>query len=167
MGTRISCKRCGTSAFVLQSPEALEDNLVSWAHHTGCEGVDDLVLASANRQLLSQGKASSSACGVSFVMGCRIEFTKEMVQRLEEEDRMRQEQRKAANMAPPISAASDAGCPATVASSVQNVGTKQNEAMQDEHSPAGRRASAKRRRKSFIDVGSDDSRDEDFVEDGR
>jgi DNA repair and recombination RAD54-like protein len=155
----ISCKRCGTNAFVPQSLEAMEDNLASWSHHAGCEGVDDLVLASANRQLRSQGKEPSSACGVSFVMGCRIEFTKEMIDRLEEEDRVRREQRKAANLAPAISAASDAGHPTTVASCGQDVGGKQSEAMQDEHSPVGRQASAKRRRTSFIDVDNDDSPD--------
>jgi len=78
--------------FVAQEPEVIEDDLCTWAHHAGVEGVDDSVLKAA-AATFEEGQ------GVTFTMGCHIEFTAETIARLEEEERAEQRQREAAALA--------------------------------------------------------------------
>jgi DNA repair and recombination RAD54-like protein len=156
----ISCNRKGDNQFVPQAPDALEDDLAGWSHHKGCEGVEDIVLTSADRQLRIKSGLEQPRCGVSFVMGCRVEFTKEMIERLEEEDRQRKEKRREANLA---AAAGGAAEGVAEAAAVQ-VGHCGMESKTDEATAPVCRTSAKRRRTGFIDVGSDDDRDGDYVD---
>lgn len=108
----LECKRCSpfrsssAPAFVEQAQEVIEDDLQCWSHHAGTKGVSDNILESAGRRLLgppitwsnngqpfSQGVPSA---GISFIMGCHIEFTPEQIAKLEEEEQAEQAKRKEA-----------------------------------------------------------------------
>eukprot|EP00913_Durusdinium_trenchii_P019917 g18721.t2 len=91
---------------VPQEEEVLEDDLSTWSHHPGTEGVKDEILQAAAKELSTlrtwtRGWASPKVPlgGVSFTMGCHIEYTtlgaKEQIAKLEAEERAEQERRKA------------------------------------------------------------------------
>jgi DNA repair and recombination RAD54-like protein len=99
----LQCKRCvactrGPSGvidvggdddeqFVLQEAEVIEDELCTWSHHADVQGVPDDILTRAHRQCTGKG--------VTFTMGCHIEFSEETIKRLEEEERALQKEREA------------------------------------------------------------------------
>jgi len=99
----LSCERCGSNGpAVPQEDEVLEDDLGTWSHHPGTEGVKDDILQAAAKELLklrtwTRGSASANVAlgGVSFTMGCHIEYTKEQIAKLEAEEKAEQERRKA------------------------------------------------------------------------
>lgn len=72
--------------FVLQEAEVIEDELCTWSHHADVQGVPDGVLREAHRQCTGKG--------VTFTMGCHIEFSEETIKRLEEEERALQKERE-------------------------------------------------------------------------
>jgi len=110
----LGCERCsnpGSAVWgkrpvlsVPQEAEVNEDDLRTWSHHAGTEGVNDNILIQASKQLAalpnswSVGEAAPGVPlgGVSFTMGCHIEYTKDQIARLEEEERAEQERRKEA-----------------------------------------------------------------------
>jgi DNA repair and recombination RAD54-like protein len=73
--------------FVPQEADVVEDELCTWSHHPNVQGVPDNILRDAAKRCTGRG--------VTFVMGCHIEYTPEMIAKLEEEDRVLQEQREA------------------------------------------------------------------------
>lgn len=73
--------------FVPQETDVVEDELNTWSHHPKGQGVPDTILKEAAK--MCKGR------GVTFAMGCHIEYTAEMIAKLEEEERQLQEQRKA------------------------------------------------------------------------
>ncbi|CAJ1364365.1 unnamed protein product, partial [Effrenium voratum] len=82
--------------------EVLEDDLRTWSHHPGAEGIQDDILQEASKQLSAlrswtRGHAARGVPlgGISFTMGCHIEYTKEQIAKLEAEERQEQEKRKA------------------------------------------------------------------------
>ncbi|CAJ1380450.1 unnamed protein product [Effrenium voratum] len=100
----LSCQRCSTDApsAVPQEEEVLEDDLRTWSHHPGAEGIQDDILQEASKQLSAlrswtRGHAARGVPlgGISFTMGCHIEYTKEQIAKLEAEERQEQEKRKA------------------------------------------------------------------------
>eukprot|EP00913_Durusdinium_trenchii_P019916 g18721.t1 len=102
----LGCQRCGAGLPVPQEEEVLEDDLSTWSHHPGTEGVKDEILQAAAKELSTlrtwtRGWASPKVPlgGVSFTMGCHIEYTtlgaKEQIAKLEAEERAEQERRKA------------------------------------------------------------------------
>jgi len=113
----LECKRCqcpGAAVWgvkpklsVPQEEEVVEDDLRTWSHHAGTEGVNDDILIRASKQLAelprswTKGSAAPgvSCAGVSFTMGCHIEYTKEQIEKLEEEEKAEQEKRKEASAA--------------------------------------------------------------------
>lgn len=77
----LGCSRCQGAA-VPQEAEVLEDELKTWSHHPGTEGVQDAMLLAAAKGLAalktwSRGDGAGGLClsGVSFTMGCHIEYT--------------------------------------------------------------------------------------------
>lgn len=82
----IGCNRCCGGAgrtgdgrgdgHVPQAEELVEDNLGTWSHHAGVEGVDDPMLVEANLRVSTMNVGG----GVSFVMGCHVEHAKEQTQ---------------------------------------------------------------------------------------
>ncbi|CAE8708889.1 unnamed protein product, partial [Polarella glacialis] len=109
----LGCKRCmspGAAVWGVKPPlsipqeaEVVEEDLRTWSHHSGTEGVKDGILIEAARQLTVQAGSwrpgqevapGVSSAGISFTMGCHIEFTPEQIAKLEEEDRVEQEKRK-------------------------------------------------------------------------
>jgi len=99
----LECKRCGarpgaqgpSGGFVPQEAEVLEDDLRTWSHHAGTGDVPDPVLADAAQKLRASGGASSS-CGISFTMGCHIEFSQEQIAKMREEELAEQARRREA-----------------------------------------------------------------------
>nr|QDO16345.1 DNA repair and recombination protein RAD54-like [Lingulodinium polyedra] len=104
----LGCQRCGAAqgvpgaavrggAFIPQEAEVVEGDLRTWSHHTGTSGVEDAVLVEAARSMVRDGSHADGECsGVTFVMGCHIEFTAEQIAKLEEEERAEQQARSAA-----------------------------------------------------------------------
>eukprot|EP00434_Breviolum_minutum_P024591 symbB.v1.2.021721.t1/scaffold1893.1/size96936/6 len=96
----LNCQRC-TNSTVPQEDDVLEDDLSTWSHHPGTEGVKDEILLMASKELLKLptwtrgGSTNLPLGGVSFTMGCHIEYTKEQIAKLEAEERAEQERRKA------------------------------------------------------------------------
>mmetsp|Transcript_59295 Transcript_59295/g.109581 ORF Transcript_59295/g.109581 Transcript_59295/m.109581 type:complete len:900 (-) Transcript_59295:153-2852(-) len=117
----VRCKSClapgakqpkakDVAAFAPQEEEVIEDDLNTWSHHPGIEGVPDQVLVEAGRRMAGASSAGAAAGvqqrqGVSFTMGCFIQFTPEQIARLEEEERQEQLRREQANKATASSAA--------------------------------------------------------------
>jgi len=100
----LGCNRCCAKpsstgpAFVAQAEEVVEDDLTTWSHHFGSEGVADDVLAQAAPKaraavVAAAGSNGAVGSGVSFVMGCRIEFSEEQIAKIEEEERAEQQRR--------------------------------------------------------------------------
>jgi len=99
----LNCQRCGRARSIPQEETVNEDDLCTWSHHSGTDGIQDGVLVQAAKQLAAmpgwtQGRATHGIplAGVSFVMGCHIEYTKEQIAKLEEEERAEQERRREA-----------------------------------------------------------------------
>jgi len=95
----LNCQRC-TNSTVPQEDDVLEDDLSTWSHHPGTEGVKDEILLMASKELSklptwTRGSTNLPLGGVSFTMGCHIEYTKEQIAKLEAEERVEQERRKA------------------------------------------------------------------------
>lgn len=90
----IGCKRCRRRHHVAQSDEVLEDDLNTWSHHHGVEGVDDDILAKAAKRIRPGEKNTTDY--VSFCMGCHIEYTPEQIAKIEEEENKLQKKREEA-----------------------------------------------------------------------
>lgn len=110
----LECDRCGRgrmrSSHVPQEAEVVEDDLRTWSHHCGVEGVEDGILCAAATKLRARGATQSSGsrqpAGISFTMGCHIEFTPDQIAKLEEEERAEQLKRKELAASSPPAAAS-------------------------------------------------------------
>lgn len=85
-----------------QEEEVVEDELCTWSHHPNVQGVpDDILLQAAKR---------CPGAGVTFTMGCHIEYTPEMIAKLEAEERALQQGREAsASNRTPAAAPVDGG----------------------------------------------------------
>jgi hypothetical protein len=97
----LECSRCTNSASctaIDQAEEVVEDDLLTWSHCTGVTGVSDgILLDAAARMAASHPPGLHKADGwpqISFTMGCRIFFTQEQINRLEEEERALQKKRE-------------------------------------------------------------------------
>jgi len=95
-GTRRGGRPRSSTSFVPQDAEVAEDDLSTWSHHPGVEGVPDEILAEAARRVTGS---------VSFTMGCHIEFTAEQIAKLDEEERAEQARREEAATAAGMSTA--------------------------------------------------------------
>lgn len=96
----LGCTRCDIRrpAAVSQEAEVVEDDLRTWSHHPGTEGVDDAILNEAAKQCRSSTQASGG--GVTFTMGCHIEFTADQIAKLEQDDKAEQQRRSEASAKP-------------------------------------------------------------------
>merc|ERR1712139_716979 len=106
----LECQRCpgcsgamqvGDAAasedFVPQEADVVEDELCTWSHHPKVQGVPDDILKDASKRLKGRG--------VTFTMGCHIEYTAEMIAKLEEEERALQQKRETALVSKKVSEA--------------------------------------------------------------
>jgi len=110
----IGCSRCCGGAGrtgdgrgdgpVPQAEELVEDNLGTWSHHAGVEGVEDPVLVEANFRVTKMDTGG----GISFVMGCHVEHANEEPQR--EEQTARSEPPVSRRRAPETPTAGRASC---------------------------------------------------------
>jgi DNA repair and recombination RAD54-like protein len=100
-GKRVIDVQDDSERHVAQELDVVEDELCTWSHHPRVQGVPDDILKDAAKMCTGRG--------VTFTMGCHIEYTPEMIARLEEEDRALQQQRQAASesKAKPAQAASE------------------------------------------------------------
>jgi len=97
----LECKRCpgcsstikvdndnAEKSWVPQEADVVEDELCTWSHHPRVVGVPDDILKDAAKRFKGRG--------VTFTMGCHIEYTPEMIAKLEEEERALQQKREVA-----------------------------------------------------------------------
>eukprot|EP00927_Polykrikos_kofoidii_P011790 TRINITY_DN15039_c0_g1_i1.p1 TRINITY_DN15039_c0_g1~~TRINITY_DN15039_c0_g1_i1.p1 ORF type:complete len:1225 (+),score=199.44 TRINITY_DN15039_c0_g1_i1:419-3676(+) len=124
----LMCKRCGRGSaniarrrppatpsspasghdFVQQEGEVVEDDLHTWSHHCRTAGVPDPILIDAGLRMqgvnshVGTVQQQSDRVGISFTMGCHIEFTEEQKARLEEDERSEQRRREAAASPPAL-----------------------------------------------------------------
>ncbi|ORM39530.1 DNA repair and recombination protein RAD54 [Babesia sp. Xinjiang] len=71
----LSCTRCkDANGHIPQSPDFVEDDLLTWAHHTDLETVPDPCLKSAIFENQPPTEVPDGYRPVSFVMSCLVEF---------------------------------------------------------------------------------------------
>ncbi|GFE54139.1 SWI2 SNF2-containing RAD54 [Babesia ovis] len=71
----LSCSRCNdNTGYVPQSPDFIEDDLLTWAHHTDLNTVPDQCLKSAIFENKPPVEIDEGYNPVSFVMSCLVEF---------------------------------------------------------------------------------------------
>eukprot|EP00929_Paragymnodinium_shiwhaense_P014730 TRINITY_DN122693_c0_g1_i1.p1 TRINITY_DN122693_c0_g1~~TRINITY_DN122693_c0_g1_i1.p1 ORF type:complete len:987 (+),score=288.74 TRINITY_DN122693_c0_g1_i1:207-3167(+) len=127
----LGCQRCRppahgakTGTFVPQEGDGVEDDLNTWSHHLGTQGVADDILVEAGARMHQRPDnaaivraGSQQKPGVSFTMGCHIEFSEETKAQLEAEEKALQKQREeraagdAAALEPPTKKVATAGSP--------------------------------------------------------